>query len=273
MIWKIAVSSRFYFVRVLVLTGAGVSAESGIPTFRGKDGYWKNLDPTKLATPEAFARDPQLVWAWYRERRERIRNARPNAAHEAVARLARRTGEFLLVTQNVDDLHARAGITAEKIVQIHGDIFVTRCSRCEFSYVGRGGSPEPPGACAVQPTKGRLRSIAPTSEKDANLPKCPECHALVRPGVVWFGEQLSRNELERVEDFLDGGACDVVIVAGTTATFGYIIDWALRGSRNGAELIEVNPEETPLSRFATRLAREPAAIALPGIVEELIALG
>ena len=94
----------------------------------------------------------------------------------------------------------------------------------------------------------------------------------MRPGVVWFGEQLSRNELERVEDFLDGGACDVVIVAGTTATFGYIIDWALRASRDGAELIEVNPEETPLSRFATRLVREPAAIALPRIVDELLAL-
>ena len=97
-------------MRVLVLTGAGVSAESGIPTFRGKDGYWRNLDPKKLATPEAFARDPQLVWDWYRERRQRIRNAQPNAAHEAIAKLAKRTDEFLLVTQNVDDLHARAGI-------------------------------------------------------------------------------------------------------------------------------------------------------------------
>ena len=95
-------------MRVFVLTGAGVSAESGIPTFRGKDGYWRNLDPTKLATPEAFARDPQLVWDWYRERRQRIRNARPNAAHEAIAKLARHADEFLLVTQNVDDLHARA---------------------------------------------------------------------------------------------------------------------------------------------------------------------
>ena len=232
-------------MRVLVLTGAGVSAESGIPTFRGKDGYWRNLDPTKLATPEAFARDPQLVWDWYRERRERIRNARPNAAHEAIARLAQRTDEFLLVTQNVDDLHGRAGIPAQKMVRIHGDIFVTRCSRCEFERHEY------------------------EQEKEHGLPKCPECHALVRPGVVWFGEQLSRNELERVEDFLDGGACDVVIVAGTTATFGYIIDWALRGSRDGAELIEVNPEETPLSRFATRLVREPAAIALPRIVDEL----
>ena len=111
----------------LVLTGAGVSAESGIPTFRGKDGYWRNLDPTKLATPEAFASDPQLVWDWYRERRQRIRNAQPNAAHEAIAKLPKHTDEFLLVTQNVDDLHTRAGMCAENMVQIHGDIFVTRC--------------------------------------------------------------------------------------------------------------------------------------------------
>jgi NAD-dependent deacetylase len=271
MIWKIAVSSRFYFVRVLVLTGAGVSAESGIPTFRGKDGYWRNLDPARLATPEAFARDPKLVWDWYRERRERIRNARPNAAHEAIARLAQRADEFLLVTQNVDDLQARAGIPAQRMVRIHGDIFAARCSRCDFSYGGSGGSPEPPGTCVAQPTNRQLRSIAASSERDLNVPTCPKCQALMRPGVVWFGEQLSRNELERVENFLHGGVCDVVIIAGTTATFGYIIDWALRGSRDGGELIEVNPEETPLSRFATRLVREPAAIALPRIVDELIA--
>ena len=281
---EIAAFSQFYVVRVLVLTGAGVSAESGIPTFRGKDGYWRNLDPTKLATPEAFARDPQLVWEWYRERRQRIRTARPNAAHEAIARLAQCTNEFLLVTQNVDDLHARAGVEAETMVQIHGDIFVTRCSRCDFSHPGGRGSPEPPDACVVQPRNGRLKSrngceataglsISPTSERDLNVPTCPQCQALMRPGVVWFGEQLSPNELERVENFLDGGPCDVVIVAGTTVTFGYIIDWALRPSRDGAELIEVNPEETPLSRFATRLVREPAAIAVPRIVEELIAFG
>ena len=119
-------------MRILVLTGAGVSAESGIPTFRGKDGYWRNVDPTKLATPEAFARDPELVWEWYRERQQRIRSARPNAAHEAIARLAGHANEFLLVTQNVDDLHMRGGIPAEKMVQIHGNIFVARCSRCEW---------------------------------------------------------------------------------------------------------------------------------------------
>jgi NAD-dependent deacetylase len=231
-------------VRVLVLSGAGVSAESGIPTFRGKNGYWRNLDPAKLATPEAFARDPKLVWEWYRERRQRIRNAQPNAAHEAVAKLAQHADEFLLVTQNVDDLHARAGFPKEKMVQIHGDIFNTRCSQCHFS-----------------------RS---DYEHEIDLPKCPECGALMRPGVVWFGEQLASSEIGRVENYLDRGPCDFVIVAGTTATFGYIIDWALRACTNGSELIEVNPDETPLSRFATQRLREPAAVALPRIVDELI---
>jgi NAD-dependent SIR2 family protein deacetylase len=267
-------------MRMFVITGAGVSAESGIPTFRGKDGYWRNIDPAKLATPEAFARDPKLVWTWYRERRERIRNAQSNAAHAAIVTLAQHADEFLLVTQNVDDLHARAGLPKEKMVQIHGDIFVTRCSRCDFSYAGSGGPPafatlrrdrpEPPGARAVQPQSARLKSIAPTSENDVDLPRCPKCAAFMRPGVVWFGEQLPWNELRRVENYLDEGACDRVIVAGTTATFGYIVDWALRASADGGELIEVNPEETPLSQFATRLVREQAAIALPRIVDQII---
>jgi NAD-dependent deacetylase len=236
-------------MRVVVLTGAGVSAESGIPTFRGKDGYWRNLDPAKLATPEAFVSDPQLVWEWYRERRQRIRSAQPNAAHEAIAKLVKHADGFLLVTQNVDDLHARAGIPAEKMVQIHGDIFITRCARCNFSRRDYEHEHE-------------------KEDQDVDLPQCPECNALMRPGVVWFGEQLPWNELRRVETYLDHGACDVVIVAGTTATFGYIVDWTLRASRGG-ELIEVNPEETPLSHFATQLVREPAAIALPRIVDEL----
>jgi NAD-dependent deacetylase len=229
----------------LVITGAGVSAESGIPTFRGKDGYWRNFDPTKLATPEAFARDPKLVWEWYRERRQRIRNAQPNAAHAAIAELAQYAGEFLLVTQNVDDLHARAGVANEKMVQIHGDIFVTKCSRCD--------------------SERRDYEL----EQEDDIPRCLECGALVRPGVVWFGEQLPWSEVQRVENYLDGGPCDLVIVAGTTATFGYIIDWAVRASRGG-ELIEVNPEETSISQFATQLMREPAAVAMPRIVDELM---
>jgi NAD-dependent deacetylase len=232
-------------MRVLVLTGAGVSAESGIPTFRGKDGYWRKVDPTKLATPEAFEKNPQLIWDWYRERRQRIRNAQPNAAHEAIAKLAQHGDEFLLVTQNVDDLHARAGVSPEKMVQIHGNIFVTRCSRCDFS-------------------------VLELDEEQQEIPRCANCDALMRPGVVWFGEQLPWRELQRVENFLYRGLCDLVIVAGTTATFGYIIDWALRANRSGGELIEINPEETPLSRFATRRVREPAAIALPRLVDQMI---
>jgi NAD-dependent deacetylase len=240
-------------VRVLVLTGAGVSAESGIPTFRGKDGYWRNLNPAKLATPEAFTRDPKLVWDWYCERRQRIRNAQPNAAHKAIARLAQLVNEFLLVTQNVDDLHTRTGLPDEKVVQIHGDIFVTKCSRCDWSRRDYDHEHE--------------------HEKEDVVPKCARCDALVRPGVVWFGEQLPWNEVQRVENFLDRGPCDLVIVAGTTATFGYIVDWAVRASRDGGELIEVNPEETSLSEFATQLVREPAAIALPRIVDQLTRSG
>jgi NAD-dependent deacetylase len=285
-------------MRVLVLTGAGVSAESGIPTFRGKNGYWKNLDPAKLATPEAFARDPELVWEWYRERRQRIRSARPNAAHATIAKLAQHTDDFLLVTQNVDDLHARAGVPAKKMVQIHGDIFVTRCSRCEFAKHDQpsqgynvGGEHEGEEQDAAYGVREHVRAFKTATCR--RTPKCPECNAPMRPGVVWFGEQLPWNELQRIENFLDRGACDVVIVAGTTATFGYIIDWAVRassgesaveravsstpfqGNRRARQcapyrLIEVNPEETPLSRFATMLIREPAAIALPRIVDELI---
>ena len=234
-------------MRVLVITGAGISSESGIPTFRGKDGYWRNLDPTKLATPEAFAGDPDLVWDWYRERRQRIRKAQPNPAHQAIANLAIQADEFLLVTQNVDDLHFRAGLPAEKIVQIHGDIFMTRCSRCEFR-----------------------RQEHEQEHDDGSLPKCPACTALMQPGVVWFGEQLETAKIETVQNFMAGGDCDLVIVAGTTALFGYIIDWALRAQGHTGQLIEVNPEETSLSQFATKSFREPAGLALPRLVDELL---
>src|SRR5437868_5965958 len=234
-------------MRVLVITGAGVSAESGISTFRGKDGYWRNLDPTKLATPEAFARNPNLVWNWYCERRRRIGRAQPNPAHQAIANLALQADEFLLVTQNVDDLHLRAGLPAEKIVQIHGDIFMTRCSRCEFR-----------------------RYEHEQEHDDGSLPKCPECGEFMRPGVVWFGEQLDASKIEIVGNFMSGGDCDLVIVAGTTAFFGYIIDWALRARGRTGQLIEVNPEETSLSQFATKSFRESAGVALPRLVHELL---
>jgi NAD-dependent deacetylase len=217
--------------RVLVITGAGVSAESGIPTFRGKDGHWRNLDPMKLATPEGFAENPQLVWEWYNERRENIRAAKPNAAHKAIVDLARNAREFLLVTQNVDDLHARAGLTSDKMVQIHGDIFETRCSQCDF--------------------KGDVEN-------------CERCGALMRPGVVWFGEMLDPRKIDMVEEFLSRGDVDLALVIGTTALFGYITDWATRVSRM---VIEINPEETALTKFATQSIRGPAAVVLPELLK------
>lgn len=237
--------------RVLVITGAGISAESGIPTFRGPGGYWRGRDPSELATPAAFARDPRLVWQWYRERRAAICGARPNPAHEAVVRLARNCSHFLLVTQNVDDLHMRATwdgyqLQKEHIVQIHGDIFVTRCSRC-----------------------GSQRSA--NGDETDELPICQSCNALMRPGVVWFGETLNSANIQRVEKYLETQKCDLVIVIGTTALFGYIVDWALRAQAHGGELYEVNPEPTALSQFATRSIRKPAAIALPRIVEGVLA--
>ena len=246
--------------RILVLTGAGVSAESGIPTFRGKNGYWRNLDPAKLATPEAFAKDPGLVWEWYRERRRRIRAAQPNPAHNAIAKLAQHAHEFLLVTQNVDDLHARAGSSKEKMVQIHGYIFVTRCSRCGFERNEDEHDHEQ-----------EHESEHERESEDIDLPRCTRCSALMRPGVVWFGEQLPSNEVQRVENYLKRGPCDYVVVVGTTATFGYIIDWALQASRDRGELIEVNPNETPLSEFATKVYREPATKVLPRLVNEMFA--
>jgi NAD-dependent deacetylase len=247
-------------MRVLVITGAGISAESGIPTFRGKDGYWRNLDPTKLATPEAFEKNPKLVWEWYRERRQWIRNAKPNAAHEAIVRLSILAQDFLLVTQNVDDLHRRAGLAKEKMVQIHGDIFVTRCSRCNFQFRHfDNGHIDEVIDCFKQSSVG--------SSEDVDLLKCPKCGAFMRPGVVWFGEQLDSRKIDIVEKFLSRGACDYVFVIGTSALFGYIVDWA---TRSGGKLIEINPDGTPLSRFVSQSIRESATRALPNLVEQMI---
>ena len=249
-------------MRVLVITGAGISAESGIPTFRGPGGYWRNLDPTKLATPEAFAANPELVWEWYRERRKGIRAAEPNPAHVAIVRLEKRATDFLLVTQNVDDLHVRAGLPKEKMVQIHGDIFVTRCSRCDLALDSDRAS-----ALAL----GFDQEQEQENEQDYELramPCCPECGALMRPGVVWFGESLDPQQIERVEEYLARGPVDLALVVGTTALFGYIIDWATRASE---KIIEINPDPTPLSPMATQTIRQSAGIALPPMIDSLIA--
>jgi NAD-dependent deacetylase len=235
---------------VLLVTGAGISAESGLPTFRGAGGYWRTFAATDLATVAAFERHPDTVWDWYRERRGLVRSAQPNAAHDAIVKLALHSRDFLLVTQNVDDLHTRASyqgahLDDKRIVQIHGDLFVTRCSQCDFSR--RDEYHDEPG-----------------------VPMCPRCGAPLRPGVVWFDEELDPQNVARVTEFILSAKIDAVLVIGTTATFDYIVEWATRGAHMAGLMIEINPDETPLSRTATRSVREPATVAVPKIIDELL---
>jgi NAD-dependent deacetylase len=227
--------------RILVITGSGISADSGIPTFRGKEGYWRKLDPTKLATPEAFRANPQLVWDWYSYRRKLVSEAQPNAGHEVIAKLSQTAREFLLVTQNVDDLHERAGTRSERMVKIHGDLFLNRCFNA---------------GCAEQ-----NRELF--SERE--LPKCPKCSSLLRPGVVWFGEALDPKTIQQVDEFLKNGPCDLVLVIGTTAQFGYIVHWTLRAAGHSGTIMEINPDDTGLSSVVHLTVREPASAALPRI--------
>jgi NAD-dependent deacetylase len=225
--------------RVLVLTGAGVSAESGIPTFRGRGGWWRNEDPTRLATQDAFNRDPAYVWEWYQYRRGLVAAAEPNPGHVALAHLESEARSAHVATQNVDDLHERAGGT--DVTHIHGSIWRVRCEHCRVE---------------------RLDTTHPLPD----LPPRCDCGGLLRPAVVWFGEMLPAGPIERVERFLAGGV-DLALVVGTEATFGYIQGFALAARRAGALLVEVNPAETPISDVADVRLRGPAGEVLPRLID------
>jgi NAD-dependent deacetylase len=219
-----------------VLTGAGVSAESGIPTFRSNGGYWKTRRFQDLATPEAFARDPKLVWEWYEERRRLIAGANPNAGHWAIAQMERHSRPFALVTQNVDGLHDAAG--SRNIVKLHGDIWRLRCVSCGMESESRETLTELP-------------------------PRC-ECGSILRPGVVWFGEMLPRNTLQRATAAI--ASADVLIVAGTSAQVypaAALIPLALQ---RDAVVIEVNPEQTDFSGQVTYTLRGLSAEILPCLI-------
>lgn len=226
--------------RVFVLTGAGISAESGIPTFRGAGGYWRQLNPMELASMEGFERNPKRTWEWYIERRANIREAQPNAGHRALARLEGRAGEMMIATQNIDGLHQRAG--SRCVVEIHGSIWRARCLKTGREYA-----------------EGEV-----TIEGGPIPPMSPE-GTMLRPSVVWFGEMLPVEPIERIEEFLREPA-DLALVIGTTAAFGYIVEWAIRAKRMGATLVEINPDETPLSPAADYALRGPAGEVLPRLV-------
>jgi NAD-dependent deacetylase len=223
---------------VVVLTGAGVSAESGIATFRdAQTGLWARFDPRELATPSAFARNPKLVWDWYAWRRERVATAEPNDGHRALAALERRVPAFLLITQNVDGLHRKAGTA--RIVELHGNIARVKCSR-----------------------EGTIVDRWEASREE--VPRCANCGALLRPDVVWFEEALPADALATAEHA--ARECDVLLVAGTSAEVYPAAALPEYARRSGATIVEINTTPTALSATADYVLRGPSGIVLPALV-------
>ncbi|WP_353512522.1 NAD-dependent deacylase [Thermus sp. LT1-2-5] len=228
--------------RVAVLTGAGISKPSGIPTFRDAEGLWRNFNPLDYATPEAYAKDPERVWAWYAWRIAKVREALPNPAHHALVELERRVlargGEFLLVTQNVDGLHARAG--SQNLVELHGNLLWARCEACGQRF--------------------------PLPETFTPPPFCPACGHRARPDVVWFGELLPLGAWERAERAF--AQADVALVVGTSAEVEPAASLGRIAFAAGAYLVEVNPEPTPLTPLAHLSLRQGAVEGLAALLQE-----
>lgn len=220
----------------MVVTGAGISAESGVPTFRGPDGLWKQYRAEELATPEAFEKDPELVWEWYCWRRAILARAQPNPGHRAVAELEARYKDFLLVTQNVDGLHSAAG--SKKVVELHGCIWQTRCVQCN--------------------------AVEQDNELDfRNRRPCSRCGGRKRPNVVWFGEPIPSENLNRA--FRAAGSCDLMIVAGTSGIVQPAASLPFTAKQSGAFLLEINTETTPISAIADVFLQGRSGEILPGL--------
>jgi NAD-dependent deacetylase len=225
---------------VVALTGSGVSAESGVPTFReAQTGLWERYDPQELATPEAFDRDPQLVWEWYGWRRKLVSEAGPNPGHLALAELERRTPNFTLITQNVDGLHERAG--SREVIELHGNILRSKCSREDVIA-------EPDAHDEVMP------------------PRCPRCGANLRPDVVWFGEMLPPGALDAASQATRG--CDLFLSIGTSSLVYPAASLPYEALETGATLVEINPDETPLTPHADFSLRLAAGQVLPELVRQ-----
>ena len=223
--------------QIAVLTGAGISAESGIPTFRGANGLWKKFRPEELASPSAFRRDPKFVWEWYEWRRELVANTEPNPGHFALAKLERSSDDFTLITQNVDGLHDRAG--SKNILKLHGDIWQVRCTSCG---------------------KRSRNAVVPLPELP---PRCP-CGGLLRPDIVWFGESLPQDVLQAARNKSE--IADVFLVIGTSALVHPAASLPRVAKESNAYLIEINMEETALSPHADISLFGPAGELLPLLI-------
>ncbi len=251
--------------RVCVLTGAGVSSESGIPTFRGKDGLWNRYHPSELATFEAFKEDPVRTWKWYLWRMWLISKTVPNPAHEAIAKMENLFKSFLLITQNVDGLHRVAGST--KMVEIHGNIFEGKCRYCGEHYTEEEFQKIFPYA-----RKSYLKTLSEEEFKEIivrnlemeKLPICRICGEIVGPGVVWFGEEIPEDRLSKAINFSEN--CDLFLSAGTSSVVQPAASLPLIAKRNGAVLVEINPEETPISGYCDFTIRKSASKSLPELV-------
>lgn len=222
---------------VAVLTGAGVSAESGVPTFRGPQGLWKQRRPEDLATPAAFAHDPKFVWEWYDWRRSLLAEVKPNPGHYALADLEKRVPNFTLITQNVDGLHELAG--SRNILQLHGSVWMLRCMDC---------------------LRERLDKRVPMPEIP---PKC-ECGGMLRPGVVWFGEALPSAAWRDAETA--ARACDLFLVIGTSAVVYPAAGLAQIAKSSGARVVEINIAETAISNRIDTFLQGPSGELLPQLI-------
>ncbi|AAC07893.1 SIR2 family NAD-dependent protein deacylase [Aquifex aeolicus] len=228
-------------LNIVTLTGAGISAESGIPTFRGKDGLWNKFKPEELATPEAFFRNPKLVWEWYDWKRQLIAKAQPNEGHKILTKMEEEFPNFYLITQNVDGLHQRAG--SKKVIELHGNIWKVRCVECGNE---------------------RYEYTTPLPEIP---PKCEKCGGLLRPGVVWFGESLPVDALSRAYEL--SREAHVFIVVGTSGVVYPAAELPFVAKENGAQVIEVNPEETPITKIADMHFKEKASTGLKKVYDYL----
>jgi NAD-dependent deacetylase len=225
--------------KIVALTGAGVSRESGVPTFRDNDGLWKKFKPEELASFDAFIANPDLVWEWYQFRRELIHKVKPNAGHFALAKIEALMPNFTLITQNVDNLHRRAG--SQNVLEIHGNIDKNYCLTCKKRYDG-------------------------ISFNEKNAPRC-DCGGLIRPDVVWFGEMLPEKIIQAA--FRAAEEADIFLSIGTSAYVYPAANLPVTAKIGGATLIEINPQETPLSSQVHHFIKSPSGEALPELYQIL----
>jgi NAD-dependent deacetylase len=226
---------------IVVFTGAGVSAESGVPTFRGTDGIWSKLKPEELASMNAFMKNPSMVWQWYAHRKKIMSGISPNPGHHALVRMENLAPSFAVITQNIDGLHRRAG--SRTVYELHGNIERNYCMKCGTPY----------GNDFVVPPSG--------------IPLCPACGGLVRPDVVWFGEMLPEDEWDASVRASEGA--DLFMSVGTSAIVYPAASLPLVAKRSGAYLLEINPEPTPLTAQADEFLQGPSGVLLPLLAEAL----